>query len=56
MKTYLATVLRRLANRLDPAPTATRNAQGGWRIDFAGVPLAEITSGCVSTDRRAGRQ
>ncbi len=51
-KVVVAARLRYLAQKMDPQPTMTRaQPGGGWLIEMQGVPLAEITSGQIRTER-----
>lgn len=49
---WLAARLRRLAQRLDPAPVVVRTAHG-WTITMVGVPLAVIRSADIVDERPA---
>lgn len=50
-KVRLAALLRRLAQRLDPAPYGVRTA-AGWTIEFPGIGrLANIKAGDIGDTR-----
>jgi hypothetical protein len=54
----IANILRRVAARLDgDVPAVTTTPDGGYEIDFRGVPLARVRPGTVVTsDDITGRR